>query len=689
MLTAWRERIRSGLRYKLLALVVLPLLLTMVATLGYALYWFNAFTLDLLRDNARDNLALARSALHETEQEYQSQLAQLVASEEFRRALARSDAGAIRRLLQRLKQESGFSFLHLTGIAGEWLHEGTRDPVTSKPSPLTDRAARGLTGTSLELFRFDDLMREDPLLPDRASIHREDGIEVRALMLRIVRPVSDASGRVSVVLDGAVLLNHNEALVERLRERVFRAERMGASGAIAAILIDGVRAAASAGGGKIGALVRPEQRRHVLERGETWAGLERLDGRLFISAYAPLYDVNGQRVGMLHVGFPEQVFRERHYWAVAWLLGMFLAATALAAWIAFRGARSVFRPIEQMTAVVRANQAGDERRIGPLASTDEIGELARQFDVMLDQLARRNQELRQAAETLEAKVDERTRELAQKNADLERTIRLLEQTREQLVVAEKLSALGVLAAGIAHEINNPAAVILGNLELLVSELGEAARPVTPEIELIEQQVERIRRIVTGLLQFARPAPEPGVTSEVDVNRAVEEILPLVAHAFKKKAVVLRTRFGATQAVRINVYELEQVLINLLLNAVNAVPEGGIVNVETTDWERRGVVLRVRDNGEGIPPERITRLFDPFFTTDPHRGTGLGLWVSYALVRRYGGNITVKSKVGRGSVFNVWLLRVPEAAADAWPAVAVGRLHANGQEERHEREDVAG
>src|SRR5690606_21047763 len=135
-----------------------------------------------------------------------------------------------------------------------------------------------------------------------------------------------------------------------------------------------------------------------------------------------------------------------------------------------------FRPIEEMTAVVRANQAGAERRIGPIASQDEIGELARQFDLMLDQLARRNQELRHAAETLEAQVEERTRELARKNADLERTIRLLEQTREQLVVAEKLSALGVLAAGIAHEINNPAAVILGNVELLVRELGEAARP---------------------------------------------------------------------------------------------------------------------------------------------------------------------------------------------------------------------
>lgn len=686
MLTAWRERIRSGLRYKLLALVVLPLLLTMVATLGFALYWFNAFTLDLLRDNARDNLALARSALHETEQEYQSQLAQLAASAEFRRALARSDSAAIRRLLGRLKQESGFAFLHLTGIAGEWLHEELREPVISKPSPLTDRAARGLAGAALELFRFDDLMREDPLLPDRASIHAKDGIEVRALMLRIVRPVSDATGRIEAILDGAVLLNHNQALVERLRERVFRAERSGASESIAAILIDGVRAAASGGAG-VGATVRTEQRRRVLEHGETWAGLERLDGRLFISAYAPLFDVNGQRVGMLHVGFPERVFRERHYWMVAWLLGIFLAATAFAAWIAFRGARTVSRPIEEMTAVVRATQAGDERRIGPIASQDEIGELARQFDVMLDQLARRNQELRHAAETLEAKVEARTRELAQKNADLERTIRLLEQTREQLVVAEKLSALGVLAAGIAHEINNPAAVILGNLELLVSELGEAARPVAPEIELIEQQVERIRRIVTSLLQFARPAPEAGMTAEVDVNRAVEEVQPLVSHAFRKKGAVLRTRLGATQTVRINLYELEQVLVNLLLNAAKAVSEDGIVHVETTDWERRGVVLRVRDNGAGIPPERLTRLFDPFFTTDPHSGSGLGLWVSYALVRRYGGNITVKSKPGQGSMFTVWLLREPETSTAPWPDVVLERLH-DSKEERREPE-IAG
>src|SRR5581483_3269873 len=193
--------------------------------------------------------------------------------------------------------------------------------------------------------------------------------------------------------------------------------------------------------------------------------------------------------------------------------------------------------------------------------------------------------------------------------------------------------LGVLAAGIAHEINNPMAVILGNLEVLVAELGTAARPVEREIQLIGQQVERVQHIVNNLLQFVRPVPNAGALAEVDVNRAVDDVLPLVNHALKKKSITLFKRPNATGAVRINVYELEQVLINLLLNAANAVDHGGRIEVETADLEHDHVAVRVRDNGAGIPPALLTRLFDPFFTTDARRGTGLGLSVSYALIRR--------------------------------------------------------
>jgi two-component system NtrC family sensor kinase len=136
--------------------------------------------------------------------------------------------------------------------------------------------------------------------------------------------------------------------------------------------------------------------------------------------------------------------------------------------------------------------------------------------------------------------------------------------------------------------------------------------------------------------------------------------------------VLSRRPGATGTVAINVFDLEQVLINLVMNAVNAVPEGGAIEIATSDAEG-GVVIGVRDNGAGIPPERLPRVFDPFFTTDPRHGLGLGLSVSYGLVRRYGGHIAVQSVVGVGSVFKVRLHRKPTIAAEPAAQTPVGRV----------------
>jgi len=181
--------------------------------------------------------------------------------------------------------------------------------------------------------------------------------------------------------------------------------------------------------------------------------------------------------------------------------------------------------------------------------------------------------------------------------------------------------------------------------------------------MIIQQCERIRYIVDSLLQFARPnPPEDEIDVEdVDVNRAVEDTLPLVRHALQKVPVKVNKRLRASRNVRIRRYELQEVLINLLLNAARASSANSTIEITTADWNTRGVVISVRDSGVGIAPANLGRVFDPFFTTDANRGTGLGLSVSYGLIRRYGGEITVDSELGRGSVFHIWLLQHPVLA----------------------------
>jgi len=231
-----------------------------------------------------------------------------------------------------------------------------------------------------------------------------------------------------------------------------------------------------------------------------------------------------------------------------------------------------------------------------------------------------------------------------------------------LVMSEKLAAIGELTAGVAHEINNPVAVIQGNLDVLRDLLGPAAEPVRQEIRLIHEQTDRIRQIVTKLLQFARPGEFAGYAEAVDVNEVVADCLFLTQHGFDRRALEVATDFAARARIEINRSELQQVLINLIVNAVQAMPDGGRLSLATADWsedgEAVGAVIRVRDTGHGIAPEDLSHIFDPFFTTKKGSGTGLGLSISYTIVERYGGRITVDSRPGEGTEFALWLRREP-------------------------------
>jgi signal transduction histidine kinase len=175
-------------------------------------------------------------------------------------------------------------------------------------------------------------------------------------------------------------------------------------------------------------------------------------------------------------------------------------------------------------------------------------------------------------------------------------------------------------------------------------------------------VHRIRLIVTKLLQFARPAEFAGYLQQVDASQLVQDSLVLVGHQMKKANVAVVENFHATQPLTINPSELQQVLINLMVNALQAMPGGGTLTLSTHDWVEDvatvGVRIDVADSGAGIAPEVLAHIFNPFFTTKKAEGTGLGLWVSLGLVERYGGRISADSALGAGATFTVWLRREP-------------------------------
>jgi signal transduction histidine kinase len=211
-------------------------------------------------------------------------------------------------------------------------------------------------------------------------------------------------------------------------------------------------------------------------------------------------------------------------------------------------------------------------------------------------------------------------------------------------------------------VNNPIAVIQGNLDLLRELLGpDTCAQVSGELQLVDEQIERMRLIVTQLLQFARPGDFAGYVEAVDSARALEDCLVLAGHQIARSGIVVLRDYRATRLPHINRQELQQVLVNLMVNALHAMPEGGTLGLATRDAGPDLVEITVSDTGSGLPDELLARLFQPFVTRRPD-GTGLGLWISRGLVERYGGDIRAANRQDAvpGAVFTV-SLRVQQGA----------------------------
>jgi two-component system NtrC family sensor kinase len=459
-----------------------------------------------------------------------------------------------------------------------------------------------------------------------------------------------------------MLLNGNLGFVDTLNAIIYRdgSLPLGSRGT-ATLFLDDTRIATNVrlfeGARALGTRVSHSVREFVLERGNTWLDTAFVVNDWYVSGYEPVVDSFGRRVGMLYVGFLEEPFRSAKENALTVIFILFAIVSLFGCAWSLHWARSIFRPIERMNlAIARIDGGEGDARVGATGSSDELGRLAGEFDHLLDVLAQKRNELQHWANELDLKVAERTAELEQANSHLR-------VAQRQLVMSEKLAAIGELTAGVAHEINNPIAVIQGNLDVLCEVLGPATAPVANEVRLIEEQVNRIRLIVTKLLQFARPGEFAGYVEAVDCRAVLADCLVLSRHHLSKSSIRLVQSHAATRGVGINRQELQQVLINLIVNAVQAMPDGGTLTLASSDWDEGGVVRGVRidvsDTGDGIRAEDIDRIFDPFFTTKKMQGTGLGLSISYSLIERYGGRITVDSVYGQGATFSVWLLGEPE------------------------------
>jgi two-component system, NtrC family, sensor kinase len=233
------------------------------------------------------------------------------------------------------------------------------------------------------------------------------------------------------------------------------------------------------------------------------------------------------------------------------------------------------------------------------------------------------------------------------------------QLEEQLQISEKMASIGLLAAGVAHEVNTPLTGISSFVQMLMQGT-EPDDPRTQVLEKIERQTFRAAKIVNGLLNLARPAQVD--TGPVDVNAVINDVLSLLEHQLKTGRIQVRKELAAVPPVVLGIeYKMQQVFLNLFLNARDAMPKGGWLTI-VTRASGDSATIEVGDTGSGIPPDQLSRIYDPFFTTkDIGKGTGLGLSITYGIVQEHGGSITCESAPGQGTRF---LLSLPLAAGRA-------------------------
>ena len=528
----------------------------------------------------------------------------------------------------------GRTLVRLTGSGDARVEGGSLLP--SNPAALLCLENRSTVSGTVILDR-EILMAENPELAEQARIDliptpraapRSETEETSGMTITCAVPLFEGNTLIGAIY-GGVLLNRSTEIVDRVRETVFQKEvYQGRSIGTATIFFNDLRISTNVmtarGERAIGTRVSEEVRNKVLGEGERWTDRAFVVNDWYITAYEPIVDISNQGVGILYVGVLEAKYVDIRRNTLLVFVLITAAGMVIAIAMGYLLGQRILKPVHRLINMSRRVSAGDlSPEVGPISSS-EIGVLQKTFQEMLSSLRERDRSQRAESEL-------------------------------KLLQSEKQASVGRLAAGVAHEINNPLTGVLTFTHMLLrrEDINEEIRE---DLQTIADATERVRMIVKGLLDFSRQTkiePEP-----TDLNTLIEQTIPLVDNQSLVKGVIFCFDPGKDIPLRtLDRSQIQSVLLNIILNAIDATDKGGHINIYTRlsagPRQTKTIEVEISDSGCGISPEHLDKLFDPFFTTkEVGKGTGLGLSVSQGIIERHGGTIRVQSTVGQGSIFTI-------------------------------------
>jgi two-component system NtrC family sensor kinase len=517
-------------------------------------------------------------------------------------------------------RRAGSKDVHGDDVRGNPLIDAViRTHTTQSGTIVLSQAELAIEDSSLVDWVRMDILPTEAARPT-SRVEHNDGMAMAAAV-----PVYGTAGEFSGVLCAATLLNNRFDMVDAIKNQVFQDQVWkGKELGTATLFQDDVRIATNVmsldGTRAVGTRLSAEVYEAVVEREEVWADRAFVVNDWYITAYEPIHDPRGRVVGVLYVGLLEEPFSGPQH-LFQFLFPLLMAITTIVSFgLYLLVTKSILKPVGRIIGLSKKVVAGDlTPRLG-IRPPGEMGVLCEAIDRMADAVVEREEKLKELA----------TRQIGR---------------------SQKLAAVGRLAAGIAHEINNPLTGVL-TFSHLVKEKPNLTEADRKDLDVVIRETTRVREIVRGLLDFARETPSE--KRPVDLNAVISRTIKLFRSQKDVRIAIQEYLDPLLPQVYADPNQLQQVFLNLCLNAWEAMPSGGALTF-TTAHEQGGIAVRVEDTGTGIEPQLLDRIFEPFFTTKaPGKGTGLGLSISYGIIQQHDGTMTVESTPGQGTRFTVFL-----------------------------------
>ena len=554
-------------------------------------------------------------------------------------AILKNDIEKLRVELKKIREREFLDILNLTDGNGKVIVRTLNPEVfgdnQADDELIKEAIRRKEVVASTQIILKDELLKEGEDLALQARIQfittpkakpSPEEEETSGMMIKAAAPVLDRQRNLVGVLYGGVLLNRNYEIVDKIKDIVYRGETYKGKDIGTATIFQGdlrisTNVKTKDGARAIGTRVSEEVNNQVLIEGNPWIGRAFVVNNWYITAYEPIKNIKDDIIGILYVGVLEEKFIDMRRRTLLTFLGITFAGILLAFAISNILSNSITKPIRNLVSASLKLAKGDLSHRVEGMPEDAIGELGKAFNSMADAIEERDEQLK-------------------------------EYVKKKIMKSERLAMIGQLAAGVAHEINNPLGSILIYSHLLLEDLEE--KDIHREnLEKIVNQATRCKEIVKGLLDFSRQT-EPKMNQR-DMNKIVNEVLSLVERQVMFQNIKVTKKLSKSlPMVMLDEAQIQQVFMNIVLNAVEAMEGQGELIIETTS-NGEFIETKFIDTGCGISEQNIEKLFEPFFSYKKKGyGIGLGLAISYGIIKKHNGEIIVKSEVGKGSTFTIRL-----------------------------------